>query len=603
MESNELEKTIGSNVTDGSDQSGLRLNCVIDTVLDYAMVHNGFDIIRDISLENPSSVDFCHLMIRISSDSQLIQQEKFGVDIIKPDEVLHFRNIHLVINADMLASLTEKCICPLHVEVFAEQNMLASQVFNVTILAFDQWPGVQYTPELLAAFVMPNHPVINSLIQLTAQYLEQWTQDPSLAGYQYNDPNRVKNMAAAAYAAIQQMNIIYAEPPASFEECGQRIRLPDAVLEQRLGTCMDITLLYAACLEAIGLNPILVMMKGHIFAGVWLKEDSFSETVMDDPSQLEKRMSRGIHELLVVECTAMCAGKRNGFDEAILLAETNVANYQDFVFVIDVKRSRSMGIHPLPVRTKADNGFVVEHTDRSQKDITDAPEHIGDTYVMSDFSGKEPVTKISQWERKLLDLSLRNMLINMRLTKSVVPLLASDVGILEDALSDGEEFHVLPRPKEMSLTGNGVISIETLGQLGTFTDFITLEIQHKRLHSLYTDAELSSCLNKMYRSAKTSLEENGASTLYLALGVLRWLESRESTSARFAPIVLIPIDITRKSASKGYALRMRDEDSQINITLLEFLKQNYDIHISGLNPPPMDEHGLNIYKILSLIHI
>ena len=41
-----------------------------------------------------------------------------------------------------------------------------------------------------------------------------------------------------------------------------------------------------------------------------------------------------------------------------------------------------------------------------------------------------------------------------------------------------------------------------------------------------------------------------------------------------APIVLVPIDIVRKSAGRGYAMQMRDEDSQINITLLEFLKQN-----------------------------
>lgn len=123
---------------------------------------------------------------------------------------------------------------------------------NITVLAFDQWPGLQYTPELLAAFVMPNHPVVTSLIQLAAKYLGKWTGNPSLAGYQFDDPNRVKNMAAAAYAAIQQNNITYAEPPSSFEAFGQRIRLADAVLDQHLGTCMDLTLLYVACLEARG---------------------------------------------------------------------------------------------------------------------------------------------------------------------------------------------------------------------------------------------------------------------------------------------------------------------------------------------------------------
>ena len=155
-------------------------------------------------------------------------------------------------------------------------------------------------------------------------------------------------MAAAAYAAIQQKNIIYAEPPSSFEKIGQRIRLVDAVLDQHLGTCMDMTLFYVACLEAMGLNPVMIMMRGHIFAGVWLIDESFPEMIMEDPSQLEKRMSKGIHELIVVECTAMCAGKSRSFDEAVTLAEHNVANYKDFAFVIDVKRARSMAYRPVP---------------------------------------------------------------------------------------------------------------------------------------------------------------------------------------------------------------------------------------------------------------
>ncbi|MFR3753449.1 MAG: hypothetical protein ACLTW9_16300 [Enterocloster sp.] len=46
---------------------------------------------------------------------------------------------------------------------------------------------------------------------------------------------------------------------------------------------------------------------------------------------------------------------------------------------------------------------------------------------------------------------------------------------------------------------------------------------------------------------------------------------------------------------------MRDEDAQINITLLEFLKQKFDTQICGLNPPPMDMHGLDMPKVFALI--
>lgn len=582
------------------NDNGLLLTCDIDDVLTYAAVHNGAHIVRDICVKNIFETDLDDLMLRISSDNDLTENFELGIEKIKPGEELHFKNLKVLVNAGYLASLTERNTCQMTVGIYCEEKLLISETMNITALAFDQWPGLQYTPELLAAFAMPNHPVVTSMIRLAAKYLEKWTGDPSLAGYQFKDPNRVKNMAAAAYAAIQQNNITYAEPPSSFEAFGQRIRLADAVLDQRLGTCMDITLLYAACLEAMGLNPIMVMMKGHIFAGVWLAEESFSDMIMDDPSQLEKRMSRGIHEMVVVECTAMCAGESRSFDEAVTSAEHHVSNYGNFAFVIDVKRARSMGIRPLPVRVKTADGFEVQHEDRKEKDVTDASRNKVEIFDLPDSSQKEQVTKLTQWERKLLDLSLRNMLINMRMTKAVVPLLSSDVNILEDALSDGEEFRVMPRPADMSIAGNGV-SVEALGELGPFADFIALESRHKRLHSFYTEKELNSCLTKMYRSAKTSMEENGASTLYLALGLLRWFESKKSATARYAPIVLVPIDIVRKSASMGYAMRMRDEDAQINITLLEFLKQQFEIQIYGLNPPPVDEHGLDMPKIFAII--
>lgn len=579
----------------------LQLTTNIDDVLTYAIVHNGVHIVRDICVKNISDSDLDHLLLQISSGNELIKDFKFGIEKIKPDEALHFRNLDVQVNVEYLASLTERSTCQLTVGIYSEEKLLASEASNITALAFDQWPGLQYTPELLAAFAMPNHPVVTSMIQLAAKYLEKWTGDPSLAGYQFEDPNRVKQMAAAAYAAVQQKNITYAEPPSSFEAFGQRIRLADAVLEQHLGTCLDMTLLYVACLEAMGLNPVMVMMKGHIFAGVWLAEESFADMIMEDPSQMEKRMSKGIHEMIAVECTAMCAGKSRSFDDAVALAERNVANYSSFAFVIDVKRARSMGIRPLPVRIKTDSGFEVQHEDRKEKDITNASERKVEIFDLPDSARKEQVTKLTQWERKLLDLSLRNMLIHMRMTKAVVPLLSSDVSILEDALSDGEEFQVLPRPSEMSMAGDGGVPVEALGELGPFADFIALESKHKRMHSLYSEKELNNCLTKMYRSAKTSMEENGASTLYLALGLLRWFESKTSTTVRYAPIVLVPIDIVRKSASKGYAMRMRDEDAQINITLLEFLKQKFDLQIYGLNPPPMDMHGLDMPKIFAII--
>lgn len=579
----------------------IELTAQVNDVLTYALQQNGLKIVREVCIKNITDTDMENLIIKINTDIELVEPFEQTVQILRAGEEISLRELKIQIRGSYLASLTERVSCMIFVHVCQGEEELALLSKDMIALAYDEWPGLKYFPDLLAAFVTPNHPVIANILQSASKWLDKWTNRPALDGYQSGDPNRVKMMAAAVYAAIQEKNIAYAVPPSSFEEVGQRVRLCETVMEQHLGTCMDMTLLYVSCLEAMGLNPIMVLMYGHIFSGVWLADESFADPIVEDPSQLEKRMANGIHEMIVVECTAMCSGEKYDFDMAMKAAVSFVGNYQHFVFAVDVLRARKSGVRPLPVRVKTDHGYVVEHTERKESEVTSAPESLDLAFEYNITRVETPVTKQTQWERKLLDMSLRNMLINMRLTKAVVPLLSVSVSDLEDALADGEEFQVLPRPLEWELSSMNTFNAETTNVLGPYTDLIALEGRHHRLHSIYPEKELNSCLTKMYRSAKTSMEENGASTLYLALGLLRWFEGKKSTTPRYAPIILIPIDITRKSASKGYVLRMRDEEAQINITLLEFLKQNFDIVINGLNPIPMDEHGVDIKKIFAVI--
>lgn len=580
----------------------LELEVEASEVYCYAFQQNNVPLIGAIKLINNTEESYDNLYIEITSgDDLLIPYKKEELSIQGKDEqILH--EIDVRINGDILVNVTEQVISNVQIRVCQGETLLASKSLKTQILPFDNWPGFTIIPEFLTTFVTPNHPVVIQMLQSTSKWLGKWTKNPSLEGYQSGDPDRVLKMAAAAYAAMQECNITYSNPPASFD-IGQRIRLCDAIMDQHFGTCMDLTLMYAAILEGIGLHPFLVLCKGHIFAGVWLIDDCFSEQIVTDPSQIEKRMAEGINEVVVVECTTLCAGQNTSFEDSVNIARRTVSNFWDFQFVIDVTRARKRGIHPLATRIKSQTGYKIEHTERKEEEVTSKPSELGHIFDLSDIDNTpKEVTKQTQWERKLLDLSMRNMLINMRLTSALVPLLASDIGDIEDALSDGESFQVTPRPMDLDLNYIDLLATDSSKALGPFKESIELECKHKRIPSVFTEAELNRSLTKMYRSAKTSLEENGASTLYLALGLLRWYEKKTGEiPPRYAPIVLIPIEITRKSASKGYTMCMRDDDAQINITLLEFLKQSFDISIGGLDPIPTDEHGLDLKKIYAII--
>ena len=552
----------------------IELQADINTFFSYALQQNRVAIVRTVTIKNASEEDIENLAVRVWTDVDLIDTYVEKIDVLTAGEEHCFRNLKIMVHGDFLASLTERISCVLYVAVTKGTEELARQSEEIAVLAFDQWPGFpRYFPDLLAAFITPNHPAMAGLLQAASKYLQTWTDNPSLEGYQSGDPNRILAMAGAAYAAIQKKNITYSSAPASFEDMGQRVRLVDQILEQHFGTCLDMTLLYAGLLEAMHLNPILVMRSGHIFAGVWIVDDTFPDPWTDDPSQLEKRLADGVNEVVVVECTAMCSGKTVTFDQARIAGENNVNDYAEFEFSIDVTRARRSGVRPLPVRVKGENGFVIEHHDLNEKDVTGAPVDKLNLIDTSDANRqKQEVTKQTQWERKLLDLSMRNMLINMRLNGPIVPMLTADL-----------------------------ISTETINDLGPYGELIELEEKHHRLHSWLSEKELTKLLTKMYRSAKSSMEENGASTLYLTLGLLRWFDGIKTPKVHYAPIILLPIDIIKKSASKGFVIRERDDDAQINITLLEFLKQNYEIEIPGLNPPPKDEHGLDVEKTFAIV--
>lgn len=408
---------------------------------------------------------------------------------------------------------------------------------------------------------------------------------------------------AAIYAALMSMEIIYNNPPASYEMLGQRVRLPHVVLEQKQGTCLDLAVLYAACLEAAGLHPLIIFKKGHAYGGCWLEEETFADCAEDDISALEKRTAGGSEEILLVECTDFTAGKKIDFDRALKHGKDHLLQISEFACVIDVCRTRGSGIRPIPVRLEQARLLENQETENVEvhADVVKAPDKLN-VREMADLSEvEETVTKQKIWERKLLDFSLRNTLLNFRVNKNALQLMTADLGELEDELSDGKDFRVMEVPSEWTFSLRDAKMFEIENEKDLIQSIATEEFKSSRIRTFLPEEELTNHLKNIYRAAKVSIEENGTNTLFLALGFLRWFESDLSEKPRYAPIILIPIDIVKNNRNKGYVIRSRQEESQINITLLEYLRQIFGLKISGLDPLPTDEHGIDLPLIFHTI--
>ncbi|MBR6825328.1 MAG: hypothetical protein IKM59_02155, partial [Oscillospiraceae bacterium] len=222
--------------TSGND---LRITASVLPVINFAMQQNGTLMVRSVTLENTTDADIENVDLQITSTPGFCLPFFQHIDCIPAKRSVSVSRPKLILNGEYLAAMTERVKGVLRFSVKIGDTPPLSHYEETTVLAFDQWHGIGIYPELLAAFVTPNHPVTAQLISRAAEFLGRWTGDTSMDGYLSQDPNRVLSQAAAIYTAIKEEGLTYVLPPASFEESGQRVRLCDKVLQQKMGTCLD----------------------------------------------------------------------------------------------------------------------------------------------------------------------------------------------------------------------------------------------------------------------------------------------------------------------------------------------------------------------------
>ncbi len=570
-------------------------------MINFAMHQNYVPIIRNLVLTNETDESLEDISLRISFEPAFAHPYETLVGILEPETPIEVSPVKINIIPDYLLALTEKMIGNIHIEISGGNETIFTQDETIELLAYDEWSGALMMPEMICAFVTPNHPKVTEVVSKASVYLNKWLGSPSFTGYQSGNPNIIKNQMAALYSALHMEGIAYNMPPASYEKLGQRVRYPGTVLEQKVGTCLDLSTLYASCLEAVGLNPIIVIVKGHAVCGCWLDDESFSECIQDDVSTINKRVSDGINEICLVECTNYVAGSDVSFDNAAKNGNRRVAEPKDFLLAVDVKRSRASGIRPVPMRVVVEGAYsAVDYGESKNKSINTAPGEIDITNRLREGT-TTAVTKQAIWERKLLDLSLRNMLLSFRVTRNTVQLMAGSLATLEDALSGGESFKLLPKPSDWENTLRDSKIYLFKNEKDAIEQLAQAEFHSKRIRTFLDENELTQNILSLYRNAKVSIEENGSNTLYLALGFLRWYETDISERARYSPLVLLPVEITKRVTSSEFVVKIRDEEPQMNITLLEMLKQDFGIIISGLDPLPADESGIDLKLVFNTI--
>lgn len=203
---------------------------------------------------------------------------------------------------------------------------------------------------------------------------------------------------------------------------------------------------------------------------------------------------------------------------------------------------------------------------------------------------------------ELLDLSTRNRLLS-------IPVSSKSARIIQvhDELSE-EVFRLLAAPDKKErktfsfLPGRGTktATVEiTSSEAEEDEEEIGLpqpdeeEDSSSGLAKRHVDSRLQTALSPeglqrrlldQYRDARTMIEEQGVNILYLVLGHLKWFEAEQADTPRYAPLILVPVELSRKSASERFVLKWTEDDIEENLSLSAKLKTDF-----GIELPPIPE--------------
>src|SRR5215475_7724316 len=333
------------------DAMMLHIELDLDPTVNFAMQQNDVPVVKAIRLSNTSEEELRELGVQVWGAPEFMVPWSGRVAAIAPGGTYNLELPAIELSATFLLELTERLVGAVQVEVARDGQTVAQLRQRIEVLARDQWSGMRSLPEILTAFILPNHPAIEQLLAEAARILEQWTGDASLSSYQTRSRERVLQMTAAIFTALQRQSITYINPPASFEQEGQKIRLPDRLLANKMGTCLDLVLLMAACLEQAGLHPLVVFTEGHALAGVWLEAECFADCATDEITRLRKRVD--LSEICTFETTLLTQPTAR-FEQAVSESRRKLEDEALFRCVIDVARARRSRIRPLPIRAGMD---------------------------------------------------------------------------------------------------------------------------------------------------------------------------------------------------------------------------------------------------------
>ena len=580
----------------GTVTDGLAIDLHAHPAVNLALVHNGVPLVMGLEIRNDSDADIVDVQATVEllgGSRHLAPSHSEVLDgALAPGRIAFWDNYAaLVPEIPHLRELNESYPATISVTVSRLWGDDIHLNAPIRVLAHNEWFNAPVFFDSLAAFVQPNTRAVGSVLDAASEILGAHTGETALNGYQ-KGPERAALIAAAIYEALRRRQIRYSNPPASFEGTGQKIRTTAQVLDERFGTCIDLSVTYAACLEQAGLRPLIWLTTGHALAGYMREETNLAHTTITEKNVMINLVESG--QAVPIEAAFYDLASTGSFKSAVAQGRKHFSNPDSLNGVVAIGSARKDGIRPLPTLDDLAKTEVTAPPISSNADLDLPPELRGPTNsfeAVFDTTDTAPA-RVQKWKRSLLDLSTRNRLLNLKASREVIDLHVptSGLALLDDLVHDDVKIELVPHD-----TINSIHELQGARRAQDIDDKTVIEYlrDRGRIYAAVPAESYQARLKHLQRTARTMLEETGNANLYLTFGGL--MHTTSTGKLARAPLFLLPVKVVGGTGRSSFHIVIDTSGvSTPNYCLVEWLRLKHNVTIDALESPPLDGSGIDI---------
>ncbi len=255
------------------------------------------------------------------------------------------------LNVETLQRQIEPIETSLFVLVNGKDDQQAKK--QLTVLGLWDWSLDEYSRRTLATFVLPRNQLVERIVLEAESYIKDLGDVNSFrellrSGHSDTELLIVKSI----YKYLKEKRHIFYKNP-SLNKNYQSIYPPHSIFNSTTGleghgTCLDLVLLTAACLENVGLYPLVILTgiqngcPRHALAGCWVGPSPCIRPLIHSAERLKREVASG--NLILVECLGFAEGARVNpgklrFNEAVAEA-IRVLESTKWVCAVDIRALR-----------------------------------------------------------------------------------------------------------------------------------------------------------------------------------------------------------------------------------------------------------------------